>query len=57
MCWQRLHTASATAEKQKWWILNPGPHRFESFFSKYGHAVYHWKALEELNDFHKRTIG
>ena len=54
MCWQRLHTASATAEKQKWWILNPGPHRFESFFSKYGHAVYHWKALEEPHNVYKR---
>ena len=52
----RVHTASATAEKGKLWILNPGPHRVD-FFSKYGHAVYHSKALEELNNFYKRTIG
>ena len=52
----RVHTASATAEKGQLWILNPGPHRVD-FFSKYGHAVYHSKALEELNNFCKRTIG
>ena len=49
----RVHTASATAEKGKLWILNPGPHRVDFFF----HAVYHSKALEELNNFYKRTIG
>ena len=27
-----MHTASATAEKQKWWILNPEPYRVENFF-------------------------
>ena len=26
------HTASATAEKQKWCILNPEPHRIEKSF-------------------------
>ena len=49
--------ASATTEKRKWRILNPKPYRVESFFSKYGHAVYHCKALEELNNFYKRAIG
>ena len=52
-----VHTASATTEKRKWWILNPRPHRVENFFSKYGYVVYHWKALEELNKVYKRTIG
>ena len=27
-----MHAASATAEKQKWWILNPEPHIVEIFF-------------------------
>ena len=27
-----VHTASATAEKQNWWILNPGSHGIEKFF-------------------------
>ena len=27
-----MHAASATAEKQKWWILNPEPHIVENFF-------------------------
>ena len=38
-----VHTASATTEKWKWQILNPRPLGVE-IFSKYGHAVYHWKA-------------
>ena len=49
----RVHTASATTEKRKWWILNPRPIGLKMFFSKYGHAVYHWKVLEELNNFYK----
>ena len=36
-----VHTASATTEKRKWWILNPSPHRADFFFSKNGHAVYY----------------
>ena len=52
-----VHSALATAEKRKWWILNPWAYRVENFFAKYGHAVYHWKALEELNNFYERTIG
>ena len=46
-----VHTASATTEKRKWWILNPSPHRADFFFSKNGHAVYYWKPLEERNTF------
>ena len=48
-----VHSALATAEKRKWWILNPWAYRVENFFAKYGHAVYHWKALEELNNFER----
>ena len=29
-----VHTASATTEKRKWWILNPSPHRADFFFLK-----------------------
>ena len=45
-----VHTASATAKKRKWRILNPGPHTVENVFSKYvfsKYAVYHRKALEK----------
>ena len=53
-----VHTALATAKKRKWRILNPRPHSVEKkFFSKYDHAVYHWKVFEELNNFYERTIG
>ena len=52
-----MHTASGTAEKRKWQILNPRVQRVEKRFSKYVHAVYNLKALEELNNFYKRTIG
>ena len=50
-----VHTAAATTEKRKWW--NPRPHGVERFFSKYGQAVDHWEALEELNNLYKKTIG
>ena len=52
-----VHTTSGTAEKRKWQILNPRVQRVEKRFSKYVHAVYNLKALEELNNFYKRTIG
>ena len=51
-----MHTASANAEKQKWRILNRGPHQVEKEIS-YGHAVYCWKAFEEMNNFDKRKMG
>ena len=52
-----LHAASATMEKRKWQILKLGPQRVERSSSKYGHAIYCWKAPEERNNFDKRTIG
>ena len=52
-----VHTASATAEKRKCCIVKSGPHRVENILSKYGHAVHHSKALAELNNFYKRTLG
>ena len=43
-----------TVEKPKWPISNPSD---EILFSKCGHAMYRLRALEELNNFRKRTIG
>ena len=47
-----VYTASATAEKGKWQILNPGPHRVEKFFPKYGDAQ--GSNLLRANDSRKR---
>ena len=52
-----VHALSAIEEKQmvdfEPWALQG----WKKVFSKYGRAVYHWKALEELNNFFKRTTG
>ena len=45
-----VHAASATTEKPKWQISKLEPQWV-------GHAIYCWKALEELNNFYKRTLG
>ena len=47
-----VHPASATAvsENDRFWTL--GHTELKIFFPKYGHAVYNWKALEELNNFY-----
>ena len=51
-----VHTAPSTTGKPKWWISNPEHHR-KNFVSKYGHAIYRFKALEVLNNFYNIIIG
>ena len=48
---------SATAEKPNGRFQTPNHIGLKNSFSKYGQAIYHWKALEELNNFYKKTIG
>ena len=55
---KRASTTTKKKEKEKKGRFQTLGHiGLKKFFSKYGHAVYCWKALGELNNFYKKTIG